>query len=80
MRTEVVIQKINNTLNANSMASYERDVGQSGAVWSTHGGELTVEHVCQVMTEYIPSNIKRTGGELEKVFCGCMRRYCRTVN
>jgi hypothetical protein len=59
MRTKDVIQKINNTLNANSMASYERDVGQSGSVWSTHGGEVTVEHVCQVMTECIPQNIMK---------------------
>jgi hypothetical protein len=70
MTTEVVIQKINNTLNANSMAYYERDVGQSGAVWSTHGGELTVEHVCQVMTEYIPNNIMKDVDTIIDMGCG----------
>jgi SAM-dependent methyltransferase len=70
MRIKDVIQKITNTLNANSMATYDRDVDQSGCCWSTHGGEVTVEHVCQVMTECIPQNIIKDVDTIIDMGCG----------
>jgi hypothetical protein len=50
--------------------TYDRDVGQSGSRWSTHGGEVTVEHVCQVMTECIPENVMKDVDTIIDMGCG----------
>lgn len=70
MKPMEVITRMNRALGSDSMKSYECNMGYSGIVPSTHGGELSVEHVCQVMTECLPQKIIDSVDRVIDMGCG----------
>jgi hypothetical protein len=70
MHAKEIIKRVQQALSSDNMSYHGREIGYSGKTPSTHGGELSVEHVLHVMKDCVPKKFTRDVDKIIDMGCG----------
>jgi hypothetical protein len=69
MHANEIIKRVKQALSSDIMSYHGREIGYSGKTPSTHGGELSVEHVLHLINDCVP---KKFTGDVDIIIdMGC---------